>query len=30
VAEHGGLSADCAAEYLDGLRRERRYLRDVY
>ncbi|PKZ66718.1 sulfite reductase subunit alpha [Gordonia terrae] len=30
VAEHGGLDADQAAGYVDGLRSENRYLRDVY
>jgi sulfite reductase (NADPH) flavoprotein alpha-component len=30
VAEHGGLDADGAAEYVRTLRREKRYRRDVY
>jgi sulfite reductase (NADPH) flavoprotein alpha-component len=30
VAEHGGLSTDAAAEYVDDLHRQHRYLRDVY
>ncbi len=30
IAEHGGLDAAGAQEYLARLRRERRYLRDVY
>jgi sulfite reductase (NADPH) flavoprotein alpha-component len=30
VAEHGGLSSEDAAGYVDGLRRGHRYLRDVY
>lgn len=30
VAEHGGLSTDESAAYVDGLRHGHRYLRDVY
>ena len=30
IAEHGALSADGAAEYVTNLKREKRYLRDVY
>ncbi|MEM6711372.1 MAG: sulfite reductase subunit alpha [Pseudomonadota bacterium] len=30
IAEHGGLSADEAAGYVNTLKREKRYLRDVY
>lgn len=30
VATHGGMSADKAVDYVAGLRREKRYLRDVY
>lgn len=30
VAEHGALSADDAAKFVDELRQERRYVRDVY
>jgi sulfite reductase (NADPH) flavoprotein alpha-component len=30
VAEHGGLSTDEAAAYVDGLHGQHRYLRDVY
>ncbi|MGC7402543.1 assimilatory sulfite reductase (NADPH) flavoprotein subunit [Pandoraea pneumonica] len=30
VAEHGGLGADAAAEYVKTLQREKRYQRDVY
>jgi len=30
VAEHGGMSRDEAADYVAGLKRDRRYLRDVY
>lgn len=30
VAEHGGLSEDGAADYVDELKRDKRYLRDVY
>lgn len=30
VAEHGGLSADAATEYVNTLKREKRYVRDVY
>ncbi|GAB3626974.1 sulfite reductase [NADPH] flavoprotein, alpha-component [Pandoraea terrae] len=30
VAEHGGLAADAAAEYVKTLQREKRYQRDVY
>ncbi|MFT3714746.1 MAG: sulfite reductase subunit alpha [Gordonia sp. (in: high G+C Gram-positive bacteria)] len=30
VAEHGGLDADKAGLYLDGLKQDKRYLRDVY
>ena len=30
IAEQGGLSADDADEYLDNLRQEGRYQRDVY
>lgn len=30
VAEHGGLDAEGAAAYVDDLRRQKRYLRDVY
>jgi sulfite reductase (NADPH) flavoprotein alpha-component len=30
VAEHGGMDRDGADEYLAGLKRDRRYLLDVY
>ena len=30
VAEHGTMSADDAADYVAGLKRDKRYLRDVY
>ncbi|MEL7279072.1 MAG: sulfite reductase subunit alpha [Pseudomonadota bacterium] len=30
VAEHGGLSEEGAVEYVNGLKREKRYVRDVY
>lgn len=30
VATHGGRSAEAAAEYVNGLKREKRYVRDVY
>lgn len=30
IAAHGGLDADGAAEYVNTLKREKRYLRDVY
>jgi sulfite reductase (NADPH) flavoprotein alpha-component len=30
VAEHGGVDRDAAEEYLSGLKRDRRYLLDVY
>ncbi|GAC70698.1 sulfite reductase subunit alpha [Gordonia soli] len=30
VAEHGGLDENGAQDYVNGLRREKRYLRDVY
>ncbi|MEE2060818.1 sulfite reductase subunit alpha [Rhodococcus artemisiae] len=30
VAEHGGMSAEQAAEYITALKREKRYVRDVY
>ncbi|WP_420750210.1 sulfite reductase subunit alpha [Rhodococcus sp. O3] len=30
VAEHGGLSEEGAAEYVTNLKREKRYVRDVY
>ena len=30
VGEHGGLSDDAAEDYLSGLRKDKRYLRDVY
>ncbi|MNE67168.1 Sulfite reductase [NADPH] flavoprotein alpha-component [compost metagenome] len=30
VATHGGLSPEAAADYVNGLKREKRYLRDVY
>jgi len=30
VAEHGGMSPDEAADFLAGLKRDKRYLRDVY
>ncbi|PXW32403.1 UNVERIFIED_CONTAM: sulfite reductase (NADPH) flavoprotein alpha-component [Williamsia faeni] len=30
VAEHGGLDADAAEDYVNTLKREKRYLRDVY
>ena len=30
VARHGGMSDEKAAEYVDRLGREKRYLRDVY
>ena len=30
VTEHGGLSEEGAVEYVNGLKREKRYVRDVY
>ncbi|MEN0001228.1 MAG: sulfite reductase subunit alpha [Pseudomonadota bacterium] len=30
IAEHGGRDADAARDYVDNLKREKRYLRDVY
>ncbi|MFI6400405.1 sulfite reductase subunit alpha [Rhodococcus coprophilus] len=30
VAEHGGMTEEQAAEYITGLKREKRYVRDVY
>ncbi|MEM8541459.1 MAG: sulfite reductase subunit alpha, partial [Pseudomonadota bacterium] len=30
IAEFGGKSSDAAAEYVANLKREKRYLRDVY
>ncbi|MEM1238004.1 MAG: sulfite reductase flavoprotein subunit alpha [Pseudomonadota bacterium] len=30
IATHGGLSEDAAQEYVNGLKREKRYVRDVY
>ncbi|MDG4663730.1 sulfite reductase subunit alpha [Mycobacterium sp. 236(2023)] len=30
VAEHGGLGVDAATEYVNSLKREKRYVRDVY
>ena len=30
VAEHGGLDHDAATEYVNELKREKRYVRDVY
>ena len=30
VAEHGGLDADAAEDYVNNLKRSKRYLRDVY
>ncbi|MFW0797444.1 sulfite reductase subunit alpha [Gordonia sp. CPCC 205515] len=30
VAEHGGLSTDAAQDFIDNLKRDKRYLRDVY
>ena len=30
VAEHGSLSEEGAVEYVNGLKREKRYVRDVY
>lgn len=30
IATHGNMSADKATDYVAGLRREKRYLRDVY
>ena len=30
VEVHGGVTAEAAAEYLKGLRKEKRYCRDVY
>lgn len=30
IVEHGGLTVEAAAEYLDELRKTKRYLRDVY
>jgi sulfite reductase (NADPH) flavoprotein alpha-component len=30
AAEHGGMSGDEAADYVAGLKRDKRYLRDVY
>jgi sulfite reductase (NADPH) flavoprotein alpha-component len=30
VGVHGGLDADAATEYVNSLKREKRYVRDVY
>ena len=30
ISEHGGLSPESAAEYVKNLKRDKRYLRDVY
>jgi sulfite reductase (NADPH) flavoprotein alpha-component len=30
IAEHGGLGAEAAEDYVNTLKREKRYLRDVY
>ncbi|MBO0143062.1 sulfite reductase subunit alpha [Agrobacterium sp. Ap1] len=30
IAEHGGMTAEKAADYLAGLKKDKRYLRDVY
>jgi sulfite reductase (NADPH) flavoprotein alpha-component len=30
IAQFGGLSAERAADYIDQLKKEKRYLRDVY
>ena len=30
VVTHGGLAADAAVEYVNSLKREKRYVRDVY
>jgi len=30
VSEHGGLSREDATEYVNTLKREKRYVRDVY
>ena len=30
IAEHGGMEPDDAADYIATLRREKRYVRDVY
>jgi sulfite reductase (NADPH) flavoprotein alpha-component len=30
VARHGGMDADDAADYVATMRREKRYVRDVY
>lgn len=30
IAEHGGMTAEKAADYMAGLKRDKRYLRDVY
>ncbi len=30
VAEHGGMSADAAKEYVKEMSKSKRYLRDVY
>lgn len=30
VARHGGLDREAAAEYVNNLKREKRYVRDVY
>jgi sulfite reductase (NADPH) flavoprotein alpha-component len=30
IAEHGGLGEEAAEDYVNTLKREKRYLRDVY
>ncbi len=30
IAEHGAMTVDTARDYLDGLKRDKRYVRDVY
>ena len=30
ISEHGDLTSDKAGEYVNNLKREKRYLRDVY
>ena len=30
VEEHGGMSADAAAEYVEQMKKDKRYQRDVY
>ncbi len=30
IATQGGMSAEAATDYVNGLKREKRYLRDVY